>query len=167
MKTFILFFIAFSTVSVFSQVKKDENSELKEKSYYGKYDYNIAITQGFSYNTGNNNFHYINFDFGYKFFKKHEIGICIGDNDMIWYGGYYRINFEENINIGLKIAKLDSYSTYSILNEFSFGRDLMITSNFYFRTQVFFSIRSKYPLGIKNESHFNKGGFLIGLNYLL
>jgi hypothetical protein len=164
---FIIIFIVYNAVSQTKDSSFKSIIEQKEKLINTNFDYNISLTQGFSYNHNQTNFHYINLDIGLKFFKKHELGICIGDNDMIWYGGYYRINFEENINIGLKIAKIDSHINYLVLNEITFGRDLKVTNNFNFRLQIFLSVKSKYPLGIKNESHYNKAGLLFGINYLL
>ena len=134
--------------------------------YNSEQEFNVSLTQGFSYNKKHTNFHYINLDAGYKIFKNHEIGICLGDNNMIWYGGYYRIYFEDDLNIGLKIAKDDSITDFPVYNEITFGKDFKITDNFYFITDLFMSARAKYPLGIKNNSD-NKYGFLVGLNFLL
>ena len=164
----IIFIVnAFSQTARNNSINLIEEKENQEKSFNKKFDYNITLTQGFSYKSKQINFHYVNLDVGFKIFNKHEFGVCLGDNDMIWYGGYYRIYFEENINIGLKIAKDDTHTDYLVLNEISIGKDLKITDNFYFRLQVFASTRAKYPLGIKNENHSNKGGILIGLSYLL
>ncbi|MBL7128621.1 MAG: hypothetical protein ISS16_06505 [Ignavibacteria bacterium] len=134
--------------------------------YNSKQQFNLSLTQGFSYNKKQTNFHYINLDAGFKIFKNHEVGICIGDNNMIWYGGYYRIFFEDDINLGLKIAKDDSFTDFPVYNEVTFGKDFKITDSFYFRTNFFVSVRSKYPLGIQNNKD-NKFGLLVGINYLL
>jgi hypothetical protein len=126
----------------------------------------ITLTQGISYDRNDNdaNLHYINFDFGYKINNKHEIGLSFGDNNLLWYGFYYRIYFEDAINLGLKIAKNDGFN-YLVYTEFTVGNTYKITNNFNFRTDLFYGIYSKYPLGIINNRH-NKFGILIGLNYL-
>lgn len=135
--------------------------------YNFKDEFNISLTQGFSYNKHHTNFHYINLDVGYKIFKNNEIGICLGDNNMIWYGGYYRIFFENDINLGLKIAKDDSFTDYPVYNEITFGKDFKITDNFYFRTDFFISVKSKYILAINIDKNLNKYGLLLGINFIL
>lgn len=165
--TIISLLILLQSVNVFSQSSDKGQKINSETSENSRYDFNITVTQGYSYSSNKTNFRYINLDLGYKFIDNHELGICLGDNDLKWFGGYYRIYFADNFNVGLKIAKDFDHSDYYVLNEITAGKDLRITDNFYFRVQAFFSTRSEYPLGIKNENNSNKTGILFGINYLL
>jgi|WetSurMetagenome_2_1015567.scaffolds.fasta_scaffold1117385_1 hypothetical protein len=141
---------------------------LKDSSHKDEnYEVNVLWTQGINYNRNENyaNFHYFNIDVGYRIKYNQEIGLSVGGDNLIWYGAYYRFYFEDNLNISLKIAKNDGIKYFNFYNELTLGKDFKITNNFYFRTQFFYSMVSKYPFGIINNRD-NKFGILLGISYI-